>query len=416
MEQETRNQPGKVNIWVERNSNLSDCSTLTDFLPGGAHAVSGQTVIRGNATDGGCNSQNGIINSIYTGDITVTTQAQVDALRDTLAGKTRIEGTLTIGYTSGSSRSDITDLTPLSNMSRITGNLTIQQNRQLVNLNDLNDLQFIGGYFGVLSNDSLTTLGNFLSLTSVGTGNTNRGSNVSIQVEDNSILSDCSTLTDFLPGGAHAVSGEIYINDNATDGGCNSGDQIIEKEKVTYRGDITVTTQAQVDALDITLAGKTRMEGNVTIGYNSGSLPSDITNLTSLSNITDITGYLLIQQNRQLINLNDLDSLQTIGGLFTVNNNAKLTDLGDFPVLQSIGGYFIVDNNDTLTTIGDFPVLRSIGGFFRVSSNDSLTTIGDFPVLQTIGGYFDVRDNRDLTGFRRFSCFTNHWGIFFCVF
>ena len=398
-----------VSIVVESNFRLSDCYTLTDFLPGGAHAISGGIYINNNAIDGDCNSQNGIINSIYTGDITVTTQAQVDALRDTLAGKTRIEGTLTIGYTSGSSRSNITDLTPLSNMSRITGNLTIQQNRQLVNLNDLNDLQSIGGYFGVLSNDSLTTLGNFLSLTSVGTGNTNRGSNVSIQVESNFRLSDCYTLTDFLPGGAHAVSGEIYINDNATDGGCNSRDQI----KVTYRGDITATTQAEVNALNTTLAGKTIINGNLTIGYTGySSSRSNITDLTPLRNMSHITGNLRIERNRSLDSLTDLNTLQSIGGYFRVSGNLDLTDLGDFPVLDSIGGYFDVSGNSALTDLGDFPVLDSIGGDFRVWSNSELTDLGDFPVLQSIGGYFRVSYNRELTDLGDFSSLQSIGGYF----
>ena len=80
--------------------------------------------------------------TIYTGSITVTTQAAVDALRDTLAGKTTINGDVDIGPSS-----DITDLTPFTNITNITGNLEIQRNGQLINLNDLTHLQTIGGSF-----------------------------------------------------------------------------------------------------------------------------------------------------------------------------------------------------------------------------------------------------------------------------
>ena len=48
---------------------------------------------------------------------------------------------------------------------------------------------------------------------------------VSILVERNPKLVLCSWLQDFLPGGEHAVSGEIFINDNAA--GCNSEKQIM---------------------------------------------------------------------------------------------------------------------------------------------------------------------------------------------
>ena len=76
---------------------------------------------------------------------------------------------MTIGYTDfGSSRSNITNLTPLRNITHITGNLNIQQNGHLVNLNGLNNLQSIGGNFRVSSNDSLTNLGDFPVLQSIG--------------------------------------------------------------------------------------------------------------------------------------------------------------------------------------------------------------------------------------------------------
>ena len=582
----------------------------------------------------------------YTGNIIVETQEEVNALRTTLSGKTRINGNLTIGYTDySSSRSNITDLTPLSNIVRIAGNVLIQYNGQLANLNALNNLQTvggdfrirnndrlttlgdfpvlqtiggyfyvynndkltslgdfpilqsiegylyvynndsltdlgdfsnlqtIGGYFSVNNNEQLTSLGNFPALTSIGVGNPyvlsarNHIGNTSIVVEDNTSLSDCCTLTEFLTGGTHAVSGGIYINNNAV--GCNSGDEIkasavvvapptlmvstfedttinhdatealditftlggsavgwesivigdnfitldpdmnasdtntevtvvaayevntglertdtiifmamggvadtvvitqagtppvpeldlisaaidtisynatslfiftvanatwevvsdedfvilyrsgvaseyidtvdvylsanttgmlrtaiiritatgtdgtVLTDSVTitqeaalpdyiYTGNITVTTQTEVDALSTTLAGKTRIDGNLTIGYASGNSLSNITDLTPLSNMTHITENLRIQQNGELENLNDLNNLQTIGGYFAVSSNAQLTTLGNFSDLQTIGGYFWVSSNSELRSLGSFPTLTS----------------GSFPTLTSIG-------------------------------
>ena len=362
----------------------------------------------------------------YTGNIIVTTQATVDALRDTLAGKTRINGNLTIGYTSGSSQSDITDLTPLSNIVHITGDLTIRRNGQLVNLNALTHLQTIGGYFRVESNAKLTDLGDFPSLRSIGTNDSYGYFNrlTSIVVRDNPSLSDCRVLTKFLSGGTYAVSGEIYISEN-TDGCSSKGDI-----KAEYIGDITVRTQAEGNDLRTgLLAGKTRIDGDLTIGYTSGSSQSDITSLTFLRNIEYITGNLVIQQNGSLVNLSGIRlrtvggdcrvlrnpvlstltfgddlyyALQTIGGDFHVLQNSDLSTLGDFSFLYSIGGYFHVSNNDRLTTLGDFLTLDSIGVYFHVSSNDQLTTLGEFPALETIGVYFHVSSNDQLTTLGKF--------------
>ena len=495
----------RVSLVVEYNSSLSDCYILREFLSGGVHAVRGEIYINNNATNGDCNSQNGIINSIYQGNITATTQAQVNALRDTLAGKTTIRGNLTIGYTdNGSTRSNITDLTPLRNIVRMTENLSIQQNGQLVNLNGLNNLQIIEGYFSVQNNDSLTIL-DFPALMSIGMNDSVNipsedrvTDSVSIVVEDNPRLFTCCVLTDFFLDGVNAVSGDIFINDNAM--GCNSESDInvitltltssdetiayndtdfiaidftvgcgatgwtsaityspananfitlsstgrtgqtgvitlmatptantgvertatitlsttgtasqtvvITQEVLpdyVYLGDITVSTQAAVNALSDTLAGKTRIRGNLIIGYEFGFSRSSITDLTPLSNITHIAGNLIIRRNRQLVNLNGLNNLQTItGGDFRVNYNNRLTTL-DFPVLQTIEGSFEMNDNNQLTTLGNFPVLRSISEHFSVFENNRLTTLGNFPALQSISEHFSVFENNRLTTLGNFS-------------
>ena len=145
-----------VSIVVEDNSSLSDCYTLTDFLPGGTHAVSGGIYINNNA--GICTNQSALSNTIYRGDITVSTQAAVDALPTTLAGKTIIDGNVITGLYSVT---DITDLTPLSSIVRITGDFFVRHNRKLTDLGDFPVLQSIGGGFTVEYNDELTNLGDF---------------------------------------------------------------------------------------------------------------------------------------------------------------------------------------------------------------------------------------------------------------
>ena len=78
----------------------------------------------------------------HTGDIVVSTQAEVNTL--TLTNIDTIDGNVTIA-----SSSDITDLTWLSNITHITGHLTIRTNGALVNLNGLNNLQSIGKFFSI---------------------------------------------------------------------------------------------------------------------------------------------------------------------------------------------------------------------------------------------------------------------------
>ena len=79
-------------------------------------------------------------------------------------------------------------------------------------------------------NSKLTDVGDFPSLTSIGVEDVHVRSegrtidSVSIVVEYNPSLSDCCVLTDFFSNGANAVSGNIFINNNAM--GCNSKSEI----------------------------------------------------------------------------------------------------------------------------------------------------------------------------------------------
>ena len=183
----------------------------------------------------------------------------------------------------------------------------------------------------------------------------------------------------------------------------------------TYTGNITVRTQASVNALRNTLAGKTRINGNLTIGYifsRGYFTQSNITDLSPLGNIVRITGNLRIEQNGSLDSLTDLNTLQSIGS-FEVYSNRELTDVGYFSSLQSIGGDFRVSGNRELTDVGYFSSLQSIGGDFRVSGNRELTDVGYFSSLQSIGGDFRVSGNRELTDLRDFPSLQSIGGYFY---
>ena len=355
-----------VSVRVENNSSLSDCYILTEFLSGRVHAVKGSISIRNNATDGGCNSQNGITNSIYQGNITVTTQAEVDALRDTLAGKTTIRGNLTIGYTdNGSTRSNITDLTPLRNIVRITENLIIQQNAQLVNLNDLNNLQTIGGVFNVNNNEQLTTLGDFSELMSIGKANVYVPSesqltdNVSMVIESNTNLSNCQTLVEFLLGGATAVNGGIYINNNAT--GCSSGDEIKASAPQTIR--LTSHTNGE----------------NISIAYGNTD-PITINFILGGS----ATGWTSSMSGDNFITLSEDDGNVTGAVTVTATPSSANTGAERSAVITFTTGGGVGDAATATVTItqGAAPVLTLISNDISIA-HDAINSI---PIEFTVGG------------------------------
>ena len=238
------------------------------LLVGGIH-------IDGNA---GVCTDSTLDNTIYRNSIIVETQVQVNALNDTLSRKTIIDGNLTIGYTD-SRLSNIDSLSPLSHITHITGNLIIQQNGQLVDLSGFNNLRTIGGYFSVTHNNSLTFLGDFSALTSIGTNNAGK----SIVVENNSLLAYCCALKEFRSGGTHQVSGSVDISNNAM--GCSSDSEVNCDPFVHLsKGNILDTLPDTSSNVDFTLSSDGRWQLRqldtdswVTLSVDSGGANDTLT-------------------------------------------------------------------------------------------------------------------------------------------
>src|SRR5690606_6980487 len=85
-------------------------------------------------------------------------------------------------------------------------------------------------------------------------------------------------------------------------------------------GNVVFNTQAQIDAFTGTYISCT----NITIDGHLTISGSDITDLSGLSNITEITEELWIGSNAQLANLDGLDNLQNIRGYLLIYNNPQL--------------------------------------------------------------------------------------------
>jgi hypothetical protein len=74
-------------------------------------------------------------------------------------------------------------------------------------------------------------------------------------------------------------------------------------------GDVTLSSQAQVDDFVATYPNCTEIPGNMVIGE---FVSTDITNISGLSNLTSIGGSLQIQSNPGLTSLTGLDNLTSI--------------------------------------------------------------------------------------------------------
>ena len=144
-------------------------------------------------------------------------------------------------------------------------------------------------------------------------------------------------------------------------------------------GNITLSTQAEVDDFVLTYPGCTELLGNLIIEGNS------INNFKGLSGITQIAGSLRVL-NTQILDFMGLQFLETVGGEFDINNNSTLINLSGLDLLASVRRFFVYQNQslksldgiDSLTTITD---LESISIFDNESliSINALSTVVNCP-------------------------------------
>lgn len=126
---------------------------------------------------------------------------------------------------------------------------------------------------------------------------------------------------------------------NGIDDNCNG---LADDFGDTYVGNVSFTTQAEVDAF---LPCWAKIQGKLTI-QGSG-----ISNLHALSNLQEVTGSVSIQYTA-LTDLEGLNSLHTVGGIFTIktnNDGGKLQSLNGLENLQYVGRSFLVYYNFQLT-------------------------------------------------------------------
>lgn len=289
--------------------------------------------------------------------ITFERQGQIDSFPILFPGCTQIDGLLDIHESTageilnldsliyltntGSSlqiygNTLLNDLSGLSSIITIGGNLVFEYNSQLTNLDGLESLNSINGHLDISSHPLLVDLSalsgvqsingqlivkNCNSLTSlVGLENIDYTTIERLEIEGCYFLSKCdvAAVCDFLTLGTN--DHQITSNGN----GCTYADQIISFCNGCPSNGLHFYSQDQIDSFPINFPGCTQIIGNVNI---DDSVQGDIQNLDSLTQLERITGQLNIQNNEALLDLSGLQHLSDISGVLNINNNANLSSL-----------------------------------------------------------------------------------------
>jgi hypothetical protein len=188
----------------------------------------------------------------------------------------------------------------------------------------------------------------------------------------------------------------------------------------TYNGNITLSSQQEVDDFVINYPGITSVNGNLTIGTTSGL--SNITNLNGIQNLASVNAFFI--QYTQLTNITGFSNLNSCQYIH-INNNQPLQSITAFNSLNNIS-YLNIYSNNNLATLNcaqsatlistlflgntqintfNFPNLQKIGDLYLQNSSN-ISNFDGFPNLTEISNLYIFNNNNNLQ-FSNYNFFNN---------
>ncbi|MFZ3565326.1 leucine-rich repeat protein [Tenacibaculum finnmarkense] len=149
------------------------------------------------------------------------------------------------------------------------------------------------------------------------------------------------------------------------------------KNNIVYSGDLSFTTQKQIDSF----------AKNKKYDFIDGSLKiidtEDIFNLDGLSSIKLINGELMISVVKNLTSVKGLKNIEKVNGGFTISGTKNLKRIDSFNNLKSINGMMVFGNDYGLTEISSFNELLIIEDLYFSGCSD-LVSLNGFNKIETI--------------------------------
>jgi len=390
----------------------------------------------------------------YTGNITLSTQAQINAFKNPSNCKyTHITGTITLDGNGNAAASGdatgpdpITSLCNLSELLVVGGSMTIRDfnvGGNPTDLSDLSKLDSIGNNLTIGdgnandSNSSFTNAVNIPNLKHVGNNVLVQNNPNITQVNMPSLDGNINALTIHTNGTSvntidftalDTILATANLNNNAAN---NTNANVLFNNLKRVGTNLTLTRTASA----LNLTNLESVGNNLTIDYNSNltslnapalaevvnnlSIDNDsllttiniptqfvspsaslsITGDTSLNTVNvgviSTTGNIIIQNNGTLVSAITLDKLVTVGGSNNINNNpANATSANiNLSALTSVVGNIVITRS---ASVLDISSLKSIGNSLTVDLNSNLTSF-NAPVLEEVVNNLSIDNDSLLT-------------------
>ncbi len=356
---------------IQYNANLDVCNVESVCVWLSTFENQDSWYIAGNQPN--CESQEAILLNCQSilpecpsGDLTFSSQEEVDHFILQYPNCSLLEGDLNIGTNLSS---DINDLTPFENIEYILGSLVIQET-QLSDFNGLQSLTSIGGVLEVIYNQELLNVSGLNNLSFLG---------LSMTFLENDQL---TTLEDLGPiqyaEHVHITGNDALLNLQ----GLN------DLETVSADGGIfSVNNNSSLISLigveNFTSGAIIKVEGN-----------SSLQSLEGFDNL-QYAGSMRIFENFSLASIGSLANLDSIGGNLLISSNPILESLEGFETLLKVGQLTVL-NNDVLANLSGLESLEDVSLNFTVIGNAQMTSLEGLESLLNIGSSIDIQENEVL--------------------
>ncbi|MEM9545080.1 MAG: VWA domain-containing protein [Bacteroidota bacterium] len=169
----------------------------------------------------------------------------------------------------------------------------------------------------------------------------------------------------------------------------------------SFGQDVKLQTQAQVDAFD---PETTVINGNLQIGTTlmpSSGFTSDITDISNLSNLTTVKGYLHLIDAGLLESLDALGNITSIDYHLEIRECSTLTDVDGLSGITKVRGDLRIEDNRNLLNLDGLSNITSVGRSLWIDENENLIDITGLSGITSVGSepYYKsiyVRDNENL--------------------
>lgn len=281
---------------------------------------------------------------VFTGNLSLDTQADVDAFN-----YTSVTGVLIIGGVN----SGITNIDGLSELTSVGGSLLLNRT-SITNVNSLSNLTSVGAAIptsislSIVDQIYLTNLDGLANLQYVG----------NLRIEKNRLLENINGLANI-----SSTPRSVIIKENGV-----------------------------LDNLD-GLTGITTVAQDVEIGENPL-----LTSIQGLSNLIYVGEALKIADNESLTNLDGLTGLHNPIGDIIISSNDVLTDIAGLSNLESPNADVIIQFNRSLANIDGLSNLTTVKGSLEIVGNIVLVSILGLSNLTTVDGDLKINVNSYIAG------------------